>query len=337
MKIKLYLCGGEKPVSEYPLGLGYLKTNWAADVEIVKQKEQLCDCDLIGLSSNAWGLQEAVEILKNLEIPTIIGGQGALWKGLEDYRFKHIVIGEGETALDRIMSDKEEKIIKMNGTKDIDTIKFPERGGCGRDVPIITSRGCPYSCRFCTSGFWGKARFHSAQYFIEEINSILKKHNEARVIKLYDDLFIAHKKRFYEIYDLWMKKGFNKKLSLTGFVRADLLTEENIRMMKEMGFSSIRFGAESGSDRMLKMLNKGTTVAVNQEAINMANKTRMSIHASFMYDLPGETEEDFQMTKDFIAKNRGKMMVEGWYKFRSFPGSEIYDEQSPLEGDMRVR
>ena len=336
MRIKLYQCGGEKPISEYPLGLGYLKTNWDADVEIVKEKDDLIDCDLIGLSSNAWGLWEAVKIMEASDVPVIIGGQGTLWKGLRQYDFKHIVIGEGELALNWLMSGMTEKTIRMINIEHIDDIKFPDRGECGREVPILTSRGCPFKCRFCTSDFWGELRFHSAEYFMEEIREILVRYPKARTLRIMDDVFIVNKKRFYEIFKLWMEGGFYKKFTLHTFVRADVLTEENIRMMKYMGFS-MRFGAESGSDRMLKNLNKGTTVAMNQKAIDMANKVGIPVSASFMYGLPGETKEDYQQTRNFIDRNKGKMQVSGWYKFKAFPGSVLYDGKSPLEEDMRVR
>jgi radical SAM superfamily enzyme YgiQ (UPF0313 family) len=171
---------------------------------------------------------------------------------------------------------------------------------------------------------------------MEEVREILARYPKAKTLRIMDDVFIVNRKRFFEIFKLWMEGGFHKKFSLHTFVRADLLTEENIKMMKYMGFQ-IRFGAESGSDKILKNLNKGTTVAINQKAIDMANDVGMRVTASFMYGLPGETKEDYQETMSFISRNKGKMEISGWYKFKAFPGSELYDGKSPLEEDMRVR
>ena len=78
MKIKLYVCGGERGTSEYCLGVGYLKSNCSADIEIVKSSDELKDCDLIGLSSTASSLKEAVKIAGSTKIPVAIGGQGTL-------------------------------------------------------------------------------------------------------------------------------------------------------------------------------------------------------------------------------------------------------------------
>ncbi len=339
MKIKLYLCGGERSPSQYPLGLGYLKSNCTTNIEIVNNHNQLTDCDLIGLSSNAWGLSEAVEILQSTNIPVIIGGQGTLWKGLRKYPFKHIVIGEGEGALQTIIDGKaKNKILSGRHKKDIDTLSYPERGACGRTVPIVTARGCSFNCAFCSSQkYWGKVRFHSAGYFLDEVRYLLSQYTKMRSLRILDDLFIASRSRFNQIYEGWMSRSYHRQLSLYGFIRADLFNLEIAKKMKAMGFAYVRFGAESGSDRVLKLLNKKTTVADNQRAIDVANSVGLPVSASFMHHIPGETKSDRRATKQFIRQNRGKMKVKGWYRFVAFPGTDLYNGSNPIETDMRVR
>ena len=134
-----------------------------------------------------------------------------------------------------------------------------------------------------------------------------------------------------------MSKGLNKKLKLTGFVRSNLLTLEIIKKMKQMGFKSIRFGAESGSNKILKLLNKQATVEDSQRAIDIANSVKLPITGSFMYDTPNETEEDKKLTQQFIKKNKGKFKIAGWYKFRAFPGTKYYKGEDLTKVDMRVR
>lgn len=337
MKIKLYQCGGENSICEYPLGLGYLKSNCNANIEIVKNLSQLINCDLIGLSSNAWGLKEAIQILNKSKIPVIIGGQGVLWEGIKDYHFKHIVYGDGEISLQKIINGYANRFLH-NPVNNLDKLKFPIRGKCTSSVPIFTSRGCSYNCHFCSSNaFWGKVRYHSADYFINEILHILKTYPHTKIIRLMDDLFIGNYKRFLQIYEKWMNLGLNKKLKIRGFIRSNLLTLDIAEKMKEMGFNRIRFGAESGSDKILKILNKCATVEDHQKAIDIANKIKLPITASFMYGLPEETKEDLQMTKNFIQKNKGKLSVEGWYKFQPFPGTKFYNNENPLIEDMKVR
>lgn len=338
-KIKFLNCGWENPrFNEWPLGIGFLKTNCNADIELVRDSKDLKNCDYIGLSSNAWGIQEAVQILKKIKnIPIIIGGQCTLWEGLSKFPFKHIIKGEGESALNHIIKhNPSEQIIQLPNIKDIDALKYPERGRCTDTVPIFTSRGCPFNCSFCSSQvFWGNTRFHSAGYFIDEVDFLLKKYPQIKTLYIYDDLFIAHKKRFDEIYEIWMKKGWNKRLKLKSFVRAGVFTLELAKKMKEMGFYEVRFGAESGSDRVLTLLNKGNTVADNQRTIDIARSIDLPVHASFMHHIPGETDEERQMTLDFIKIN--KLQVQGWYKFESFPGTKFYVDSDLSKRGMKNR
>lgn len=337
MKIKLYQTGGEKSISEYPLGLGYLKSNCSANIEIVQFSKELKDCDLIGLSSSSWGLKEAVQILTNTSIPVILGGQGVLWEGIKDYPFKHIIYGDGELSLQKIIQGTTYRFLN-NRIENIDTLNFPNRGKCGTSIPIITSRGCPWRCAFCSSyAFWGTVRYHSAEYFIDEVKMILKNYPQTKILRIMDDLFIGNSKRFQQIYEQWLKLGFNKKLQLQGFIRSNLLTLNTAKRMKEMGFRKIRFGAESGSNRILKLLNKCETVEDHQKAIDIADQINLPITASFIYGTPNETSEDIKLTKEFISKNKGKLSIEGWYKYTSFPGIPMYDGSNPLEINMKVR
>jgi len=340
MKIKLYMQGDEYPVSEHPIGLGYLKTNCTgADIEIVKDKAELIDCDLIGISATAYGLKEAVGIMETTEIPVVIGGHGTLWDGLKEFGFKHIVCGEGERAFQRIIDgEAKEKVIHEPLIEDMDALKFPDRGVCGSVVPVFPSRGCPYKCRYCSSSaFWQKARYHSAEYFMSEVDYILTEYPGVKGIYLIDDLFIANRKRFDRIYDMWMLSGLHKRLKLAGYVRATLFTEEIGLLMKQMGFTSIRFGAESGCNRILKLLNKQATVEDNQRTIDIANKIGLPVTAAFMYGVPTETSEEKQMTIDFIKRNIGRVGRGGWYRFVAFPGTDFYDGENPIATNMNFR
>jgi len=339
MKVKLYLCGGEEPISQWPLGLGYLKTNCEGDISIVNDRMELKDCDLIGLSSNVGGLGEAVEIVTNTDIPVVIGGQGTMWDGLKDYPFKYIVIGEGEEALQQIMDGtSNERIMRMTNRPELDSLRFPDRGRCGSDVPILTSRGCPYHCYFCSSQkYWGKPRFHSAEYFISEVEFISKIYPDSKLLYIMDDLFIVNLKRFEEIYERWMLKGLNRRFKLKGFIRSNCMTYPIGRKMKDMGFESVRFGGESGSDRILKILNKQETVADHQRCIDICNEIELPVCCSLMNYVPGETVEDRVETYNFIWKNRKKLSISGNYRFQPFPGTHFYNGESPLVGDWRTR
>ena len=132
-------------------------------------------------------------------------------------------------------------------------------------------------------------------------------------------------------------KGWNKKIEPKSFVRSNIFTKDLAVKMKAMGFKQVRFGAESGSDRVLKVLGKGATVNDHQKAIDIGNTVGLKVSASFMYGLPSETSGDLKMTRDFIEKNKGKLKVEGWYRFKAFPGTSFFNGEDLTREDMRVR
>lgn len=340
MKVKLYGCGGEHGTSEYQLGLGFLKTNVKADIEIVNHPDKLIGADIVGLSSNAWGLKEAETILGNTKADIVIlGGQGALWDGYDCGRaFNYVVRGDGELALQAIVDGHAPTKVFSMRVPDLDKLNPPERGKCSACVPILTSRGCPFKCLFCSShAQWGAPRLHSVGWLMEDIRDCVRRYRDAKEFNILDDLWAYPHARFCEFRDAWLKEGLQKKYKLRGFVRSNMATKELFLDMKQMGFSHIRFGAESGSDRILKLVSKGESVADHQRAIDIAHEVGFPISASFMRGIPGETPEDRKMTLDFIARNKGKLAVEGDYVFRAFPGSPLYDGCDPLSTDLRVR
>jgi len=337
MKIKLYMCGGERPVSQYPLGLGYLAAySKGAKITIVQDRNKLNNCDLIGLYTNDHGMKEAYEILNSTDIPVCVGGQGTQWPKIDNIGFDYVVKGEGELPFQSLIDGRFNPLAGQ--IDNIDDLPYPIRGKCGKSIPIISARGCPYDCHFCSSSvFWKKVRFHSSDYFIDEVEFIRRTEPQAKEIYILDDLFVFNKKRLREIHEMWMFRDYNRRFSLRGFIRSSNFDKEIAIMMKEMGFSSVRFGAESGSDRMLKLLNKRTTVANHQRVVDICNSINLTVGASFMFKLPGETEEDRKLTRAFIHRNKGKMKIMGHYTFKPFTGTKFYDGRDLIKADMRVR
>ena len=109
------------------------------------------------------------------------------------------------------------------------------------------------------------------------------------------------------------------------------------KKMKGMGFRSVRFGAESGSNRMLKILNKQETVEDHQRCVDICNQTDLPVCCSIMNYMPDERIEDRRLTGEFIEKNKGKLAISGNYRFQPFPGTHFYNGENPLEGDWRTR
>jgi radical SAM superfamily enzyme YgiQ (UPF0313 family) len=333
MKIKLYTCSLVKRYAdqaEHSLGVGYLKTNCTnADIEIVKNKEDLKDCDMIGLSCFIDGGKQAIDILNNTNIPVIIGGPISKWDGLAEYDFKHIVVGEGELALQSIIDGNEtEKIVSKPPIENLDTLNYPERGRCSTRVPITSSRGCVYECGFCLAPhFWKTYRYNSPEYFIGEVEYILDRYPHAEVLMIQDNLFAGNRETFYRIYDLWMKKGLNKKIKLEGSTRTSHFDYEFGCKLKEMGFQLLAFGFESASDRVLKIINKKTTVKNHQKVIDICTSLEIPIHGCFMHGIPGETIHDAALTTKFMWDNKTKFRSFNYHKFRPYPGCNMQNDK----------
>jgi anaerobic magnesium-protoporphyrin IX monomethyl ester cyclase len=172
---------------------------------------------------------------------------------------------------------------------------------------FMTSRGCPYRCKFCSSSaFWGGTRFFSAEYVVKEFEKLLDGTPEWWVpfANIQDDLFVADRKRFEKMVDLMKQKGINKRIRFAFLaVRANLVDEWLCSMIKELNVGFICFGVESGSDRILKLMGKGVTVERNQKALDTAFSAGIPCAGSFIVGWPSETEEEVRETYEFLLRN----------------------------------
>lgn len=212
--------------------------------------------------------------------------------------------------------------------ENIDLIPPPDREILnikrGDDIYMITSRGCPYRCKFCfSSRFWERARFHSAEYVINEIKYLVNHYNCLR-ITFCDDLFIADTKRLKKIVELIKKQKFYKKVRFTVSVRANLVNDDSARLLKEMGADIVSMGLESGNERILKFL-KGelATTRDNRDAINYLKKYNLQVSASFIIGSPDETREEIMETLGFIKES--KLDLFEVYVLLPLPGTPVWE------------
>lgn len=163
--------------------------------------------------------------------------------------------------------------------KDIDNIPFPRRDlfspkiwkkffyrpGLSRPTDVIlTSRGCPFKCRFCyrlTPGY----RARSPENVLAEMSEIYAR--GTRGLNIVDDNFTVNRKRCIEILEGALQRGWRFAIKCRG--RVNSLDAELLQLMRKAGVRSVTFGIESGSQKMLDAMNKKTTVEQNYEAIRM--------------------------------------------------------------------
>jgi radical SAM superfamily enzyme YgiQ (UPF0313 family) len=196
----------------------------------------------------------------------------------------------------------------------------------GISLTMLSSRGCPNSCVFCSTKIhWQKFRAFSAERVIEEIELLVNKYH-AEIIHIFDDLFIADKRRFIRIHDMILERGIEKKVKFMCLVRSDLLDDKIMQMLKAMNVVVIGIGMESGNPKTLQYLKRNTTtIEKNREAIELANKYGIPIMGSFMIGNPDETEEELLQTLAFIKEYRASpYLAPLTYIATAFPGTEFW-------------
>ena len=188
---------------------------------------------------------------------------------------------------------------------------------------LVTSRGCPYNCIYCSAkAIWDKVRWHSAERVVEEISRWIN--YGVTHINIYDDLMIANKPRLKKIIELLEQKNLLGKVDFDMQVRASHIDKEMCLLLNKLNVTSMAVGFETGSERLLKYL-KGemATIAQSENAINLLYKHGIKITGLIMIASPTETEEELKKTYEF-AKNP-KISILFINLSTPFPGTRFWD------------
>jgi len=202
--------------------------------------------------------------------------------------------------------------------------KFLVMKGYFKGFVILTSRGCPYDCRFCQAAVqWGKCRYHTAERVVSEIEGLRNKYPKITAINIIDDLFIGSRKRLRKIVELLREKNLHKNIVFNINGRANLIDEEVLELLKSINVVQISYGFESASERILDFLKRGSvTVTNNWNAAKLTNQFGIGVGGQFMIGTPGETEEDIKETIHFIRSN--KMSHAHLSVTTPLPGTELW-------------
>ncbi|MFC1511048.1 B12-binding domain-containing radical SAM protein [Candidatus Margulisiibacteriota bacterium] len=305
--------------------------------------------DIVGLTAVTPLIQEAyrlADICRQKKILTVIGGVHASIFPEEALKHTDIVIkGEGEVALVKIAKGEiKSGIIDGSVISNLDEVPIPSRHLMKMDyylyakdhnpgsylyfVPprtkvaaVLTSRGCPYDCIFCHNSWQGLPyRFNSVDRVLEEIGSLISDYGVQAIFFIEDNIFV-NKKRIQAISRGILQRGY--KIVWGGNARVDNLDRETLQLAKEAGCRQITFGFESGSQRILDVLRKRTTVAKAREAIRLCKEVGLKVNGTFMIGNPTETPADIKMTQDFIRDN--PIDAPGLCIATPFPGTEMWN------------
>lgn len=199
---------------------------------------------------------------------------------------------------------------------------FSER--IGAFTLVRTSISCPFSCSFCTfPELAGKYQTLSVESIESDLDNI---HNIGKVkyIHFIDDTLNVPPDRFKNILRMMIKNKYNFKWD--SFFRCQFADEEMVELMKESGCQMVLLGIESGSQKILDIMNKKVTIEQYKKGIQLLHKHGISTTASFIIGFPGETLETYEETVEFIEETQPTFYrINVWYCDELSP---IYSKQS---------
>lgn len=158
---------------------------------------------------------------------------------------------------------------------------------------VISSRGCPYNCVFCSQrAINGNVyRYRSTDKVINEIQTLIRLYKPSNIV-FFDDIFTLNKKRIYELCQEMIKNGLNTKAEFTMVTRGDSIDDDLLRQLKAANFTGLALGVETASEELMKMIDKKETVEDIVNGIELAKKYDFLVDTVFIYGLPGETRSD---------------------------------------------
>ena len=316
------------------------------------------DPDLIGLTATTSMIKDAYKVAKiakdiNEEVKIVIGGPHVTFmaeRTLEECNcIDYVVRGEGELTfkelVEHLKGKKEIKAIKgltyrKNGgiynndprplIKNIDEIPIPSYDLLPMEKykvdgiafgTIITSRGCPFNCIFCSSSlqFGKKWRGHSVERVMKELH-ILHDEYKRKEIEFLDDTFTLNRKRAIEIA---RRIGKELDLSWTASSRVNTFSKEVAEAMAAGGAHTVYFGMESGSQKTLDFIGKGIKIEQSFLAAKNAKESGLNTLGSFIIGFPYENRDDVKKTIKF-AKKVGVNLAQ-FTVATPYPGTRLWE------------
>lgn len=317
--------------------------------------------DVVGIYMSTYYLYDGVLLAKNVKavspaITVIAGGPHTALYPRETINLPEVdcvMVGEAEESfkvftqlwntpraeeielLNNVLTKRSrpDKIPYRGRMENLDALPFPARhlldttkysSILARNNPIttiITSRGCPFNCYFCSNLESGqKVRYRSARNVVDEIEHVVKYYG-IRDLLFFDELFTSNRQRTLDICDEIIKRGIKVRWHCRS--RADVLDRELVQAMKRAGCRLIQFGIETGSPRLQGVINKKLNLDRVAETVEMVHDEGIYTFADLMFGLPGETDEESQQTLDYALSLKLDYAVFGM--FHPIPGSVFYD------------
>lgn len=265
--------------------------------------------------------------------------------------FDVLVAGDGENTIFMALEENAPAFIDADDPKsslflknaDLDQLPFPARHLVDvhsyrytidgvRALSLIAQLGCPFECGFCGgrySPFLRRTRTRSSDHVISEIAHLYHTY-QIRGFMLYDDELNVNPK-MVELMNKISKfqKQENTEFRLRGFIKSQLFTDEQAEAMVRAGFKWILVGFESGSEKILRNINKKATRSENTRCIEIAKRHGLKVKALMSLGHPGESKETIQETVDWLLEAKPDDF--DLTVITTYPGTPYYDDAILLD------
>lgn len=297
------------------------------------------EVDFVGIGAMTVQADRALEIaeaiaLKGRGKPKIVaGGPHFAALGECEAPLDAVVIGDGELAMQRIITKNCRGVVRGRQVgyylpiefKWIEYEKYGDHLINGmRAISILTSRGCPFRCKFCGSPklFGRKVVDYPVKQVVENIFELTARYG-IKAVRIMDDVFTLRTERVRAFCDLVKGSG----LTFACLTNVGVVRKPDLRRMKRSGFKTVAIGAESGCKAVLKEARKNINPKKVLEVARVIKEVGLGLEVLFMIGLPGETVQTLVETEDMAIELReiGADRIHFQF-FTPFPGCAFADE-----------
>jgi len=267
--------------------------------------------------------------LKN-EFDTLVCGDGelAIFKAINGEKY----VDADDIKSDLFLKDEQFDDLPFPARHliDVNSYKFTINGV--RGLSLISQLGCPFNCGFCSgrnSPTFRKIRNRSIDNIIKEIDLLYKTY-DVKAFMFYDDELNLNSSIYSLLKELIKyQQQHNVQFLFRGCIKAELFNETQAELMSKAGFKKLLVGFESGSDKILKNINKKATKLENTRCIEIAKKYDIGIKALMSIGHPGESNETIQETYDWLLSTKPDEF--DVTIITVIPGSKYYDDSVMIE------
>lgn len=207
-------------------------------------------------------------------------------------------------------------------TTKIEDAKIRDKKRKRKMITIPTSRGCFAECSFCFRAYRG-LRLNSMKYVFDFIEYCIEEF-DAGFFTFGDECFAPNKARNWEFIEEYKRRKLDIIFRILG-MRVDTVDKEILRAYKQIGCWMIEYGFESGSQKMLNIIDKRVTVEQNRNAALWTDEVGIFTTPALVIGMPGETDETVNETIDFLKSMNLDFRQYLWKYAIPIPGSHLYD------------